>query len=52
MFLWLPPLAQTLEGGDGLHPTDILRNCMAISGTPKISKKFFSESVGIRPTIL
>ena len=25
-FYGLPPLAQTLEGGDGLHPTDMLRN--------------------------
>jgi len=44
-------LAQILERDDGLHPTDILRNWKAISGTPKISKKFFSESAGIRPTI-
>jgi len=31
------PLAQTQERENELHPTDILRNRQAISGTPKTS---------------
>ena len=44
-------LSQNNKKEDGIHFTNILRNCFTISGTPKISGKFFSELVGILPTI-